>query len=66
MEKATATRISRPGSTPEYLYKGIRIINFAGFGYGRVWAFNLNGKRRYSSTLEGAKFDIDFAEQVGA
>ena len=64
MEKAT--KISRPGNTPEYLYRGIRIINFAGFGYGKVWAFNLDGKRRYSTTLEGAKFDIDFAKEVGA
>ena len=63
---AKATRISRPGNTPEYLYRGIRIVNFAGMGYGRVWAFNLDGKRRYSTTLEGAKFDIDFAKGAGA
>jgi len=66
MTKGTAIKISNRGATPEYDYRGVRIINFAGFGYSKVWAFSLNGKRRYSTTLEGAKFDIDYAMEVGA
>jgi hypothetical protein len=56
---ATATRISKPGSTPQYNYRGVQVSNSAGSKWGRGWLYVTEGDLRYSTTLEGAKWQID-------
>lgn len=55
----TAHKVSKPGSTPVWEYKGIRVVNSAGSRWGKGFIYNINGVTRYSTTLEGAKFHID-------
>lgn len=57
--KHTAKRVSTPGSTPVYEYRGVRVVNSAGSSYGRGWIYDLGDKAKYTTTLESAKFFID-------
>lgn len=61
----TATRVSRPGSTPVYEYRGVRVVNSSGSSWGRGWIYELNGVVKYASTLKSAKFFIDLWEEKG-
>lgn len=63
MVKATAKKLSSKGSTPIYNYRNVIIENVA--GRTKVpsvkWTYFLDGQRRYTTTLEGCKFDIDMS-----
>jgi hypothetical protein len=69
MKHEKATRLNHPGSIPVYDYRGIRVVNSAGSKWGRGWVFidPQTWTTRFSTTLEGAKFDIDMIrEEVAA
>lgn len=61
MEKTK--KISKAYSQPVYEYRNIRIVSRAGAPKASMakWTYFLEGRTRYSKTLEGAKFDIDYA-----
>lgn len=65
MTKHTAKRLSTPGSTPVYEYRGVRIVNSAGSRWGRGWIYERAGVTKFSTTLESAKFFIDLYEDKG-
>ena len=62
----TATRVSRPGSTPVYEYRGVRIVNSSGTRWGRGWIYVTSGETHFATTLESAKSFIDLHEEEGA
>jgi len=61
MTKATAKKLSTKGSTPVYEYRNHIIENVQGRSgyYLARWTYLIEGERRYTSSLDGAKFDID-------
>jgi hypothetical protein len=69
MKHEKATRLNRAGAIPVYDYRGIKVVSSAGTEWGRGWIFvdPRSFNTRYSTTLEGAKFDIDMIrEEVAA
>lgn len=65
MVKHTAKRVSTPGSTPVYEYRGVRVVNSAGSSWGRGWIYERGGVTKFASTLESAKFFIDLEADKG-
>ena len=66
--KHVAKKMTRAGSTPVWEYRGVRVVKVDGTLWGRGWIFNDPYAAsndiyvvRYSTTLQGAKWDIDYA-----
>lgn len=57
MEKIT--KVSKPGSTPVYSYRGHRIVASAGSRWGRGWIYTIGTTTHYTTTLDSAKHHID-------
>lgn len=55
----TITKVSKPGSTPVYNYRGHIIVNSAGSRWGRGWIYAFGPVTHYATTLDSAKFHID-------
>lgn len=55
----TIYKVSNPGSTPVYNYRGHVIVNSTGTKWGRGWIYAIGPVTHFAPNLGSAKLHID-------